>query len=152
MSKWALFSLNNNFLKVASSDEKKDAMMTRVIDGHAKEITDEQFENVRRLKGDVTSDGTNVNYSARTADNWHEFSAEDTASGLRSNIEYLEKHLRKQNTDTVAESLKVKLQQILNDLEANGMSVFNDASSHASFEDWYLSNSNSPDITIHEIM
>ena len=152
MSKWALFSLNNNFLKVASSDEKKDAMMTRVIDGHAKEITDEQFENVRRLKGDVTSDGTNVNYSARTADNWHEFSAEDTASGLRSYIVYLEKHLRKQNTDTVAESLKVKLQQILNDLEANGMSVFNNASSYASFEDWYLSNSNSPDITIHEIM
>ena len=152
MSKWALFSLNNNFLRVAASDERKDAMMTRVIDGHAKEITDEQFENVRRSKGILSFDGTNVSYSAITADNWHESSVENMASSLRSSIDYIERHLKAQKTDTTANNLKIKLEEILINLETNGMTTFNNSSSHPSFEDWYLSNSHSPDLTIHEIL
>ena len=126
MASWAIFGWNNELFRIAKDDATKDSMLSQYADSKAQELTSSQFDSARREKIRITFDGTTMTITDRAAPPEYEFTAQQI--------------------------LKVKLNELISDMETNGLDNITGIQSCASFWDWYFNQAGYPQTSFQEIL
>ena len=151
MASWAIFGWNNELFRIAKDDATKDSMLSQYADSKAQELTSSQFDSARREKIRITFDGTPMTITDRAATPEYEFTAQQIINDLNANMSLIDNALA-DYTDETLSALKVKLNELISDMETNGLDNITGIQSCASFWDWYFNQAGYPQTSFQEIL